>query len=377
MLSALIAPRKYVQGRGALAQAGELIRPLGTRALVVFDRMVWEVAAQQVVASLHEAELTVETLEFRGECSDREIARVVGIGREFGAEVLVAVGGGKVIDTVKAAGHQLAGNWVVIPTIASTDAPTSALSVIYTDDGVVVRYDLFPKNPDLVLVDTEVIANAPARFLSAGIGDGLSTWVEARANHESRKPALSGGVATTAAAAIAKLCWDTLFAYGVAALHAVERHAVTLAVEKVVEANTLLSGLGFESNGVAAAHAIHNGLTVLEPTHALWHGEKVAFGTLAQLVLEGRPTSELHEFIDFCTAVKLPTTLAELQLADVSRADLQRVAERACDPTETIHNMPFPVTPAMVLDAILAADAIATARKAELAPARERELTFA
>ena len=48
---------------------------------------------------------------------------------------------------------------------------------------------------------------------------------------------------------------------GVAAARDVEVDALTPALERVVEANTLLSGLGFESGGLCIAHAVHNGLT--------------------------------------------------------------------------------------------------------------------
>ncbi len=246
----------------------------------------------------------------------------------------------------------------MVPTVASTDAPTSALSVIYTDDGIFEEYLFLPRNPDRVLVDTAVIAQAPVRYSVAGIGDGLSTWVEARADLESRRPALSGGVVTWAAASIARLCWDTLFTHGEVAVHAVQRNVVASAVEAVVEADTFLSGLGLESCGLAAAHAIHNGSTILhEQTHVIVHGEKVAFGTLTQLVLEGRPIEQIEQSSRFCRRVGLRTTLAELDLADVSHDGLQRVAEAACAPHETNHTMPFAVSPDMVLDALLAADA--------------------
>jgi len=364
MLAAMIAPRKYVQGRGALRQAGELIRPLGDRVLLIVDQRTWPAAGQELANQLADAGIAVTRADFAGECSEREIARLSEIGRQDSVTVVAGVGGGKILDTAKAVAYHLDAACVSVPTVASTDAPTSALSVIYTDEGVFHRYLILPRNPDLVLVDTEVIARAPVRYLVAGIGDGLSTWVEARANLESRRPAMAGGVATLAAANLAKLCWDTLMTYGPAAVRAVERRAVTLAVERVVEANTLLSGLGFESGGLAAAHAVHNGITALhERTHMILHGEKVAFGTLVQLVLEGRPTDELHAFIDYCAVVGLPTTLAELNLADASESELRLVAERACAPGETIHNMPFAVTPDMVFDAIRAADAIATERR--------------
>lgn len=132
---------------------------------------------------------------------------------------------------------------------------------------------------------------------------------------------------------------------------------MTPAVEKVVEANTLLSGLGFESGGLAAAHAVHNGLTAVPATHDHMHGDLVNFGTLTQLALEDRPTSEIDAFIAFCDRVGLPTTLEQVGLGGADRDDLMTVAEAATMPGETIHNMPFPVDADIVCDAMVAADA--------------------
>jgi glycerol dehydrogenase len=160
-----------------------------------------------------------------------------------------------------------------------------------------------------------------------------------------------------AALALAKLSWDTLFAYGISAKQAAERHVVTPAVEKVVEANTLLPGLGFESGGLAAAHAVHNGLTALPATHDYMHGEKVNFGTLTQLALEERPTAEINHFIAFGNRVGLATTLEEVGLGGVDRGDLMTAANAATMPNETIHNMPFSIDAEIVCDAMIAADA--------------------
>ena len=62
----------------------------------------------------------------------------------------------------------------------------------------------------------------------------------------------------------------------------------------MIEANTYLSGVGFESGGLAAAHALYNGLTAIPDAHHYYHGEKVAFGTLTQLVLENAPVEEIE-----------------------------------------------------------------------------------
>ena len=125
----------------------------------------------------------------------------------------------------------------------------------------------------------------------------------------------------------------------------------------VIEANTLLSGIGFESAGLAGAHAIHNGFTVLEECHHMYHGEKVAFGTLTQLVLENVPQEELEDIILWCIEVGLPVTLKELGAENVTDEQLMEVAKTACSENDTLHNMPFEVTPETVFAAMKAADA--------------------
>ena len=163
----------------------------------------------------------------------------------------------------------------------------------------------------------------------AGMGDALATKFEAEASAQRRLTTMAGGAPTASALALANLCFETLMKYGETARLAVARKAITPAVERIVEANTYLSGIGFESGGLAAAHAIHNGFTVLEETHKYYHGEKVAFSTIVQMVMEDRPIEELLEVIDFCQAVGLPTSLAELGLENASVSQLRKVAEAA------------------------------------------------
>lgn len=168
-------------------------------------------------------------------------------------------------------------------------------------------------------MDTEVIAKSPARLTVAGMGDALATYFEARAVQAKDAFTCAGGRGTLAAHALAKLCFDTLMEEGVKAKVALEAGACTAAVEKVIEANTLLSGIGFESGGLAGAHAIHNGFTVLEECHHMYHGEKVAFGTITQLVLEDVSADELEDIIGFCIEVGLPVTLKELGIEEVTK----------------------------------------------------------
>ncbi|MGB9863850.1 MAG: glycerol dehydrogenase [Candidatus Saccharicenans sp.] len=360
-MSTTIFPGRYVQGKDVRKRLGREMERFGRAGLVVCDPYIYEKYLDEFVPYFESAKVHVE--KFGGECCDEEIERLTKLVKENKAEVVVGIGGGKTLDTAKAVAHETKNPVVIVPTLASTDAPCSALSVIYTIHGEFKRYLFLPKNPDLVLVDTEIIARAPVRLLVAGMGDALATWFEAESCQKKHAANMTGDVGSMTAYALARLCYDTLLNYGKLALAANEKHVVTPALERVVEANTLLSGLGFESGGLAAAHAIHNGLTVLEQTHKYYHGEKVAIGVLASLFLTDKPAEVIDEVYNFCQEVGLPVTLEEIGLGKASDEELMKVAEAACQPQETIHNEPVPVTPYAVFAALKAADAEGKRRK--------------
>lgn len=363
MARIFISPSKYVQGPGELTRLGEYAKAYGDHALVVISEGGLRRSGDVITASLEAAGVAHTYDNFNGECSQAEIDRLVEVFRASGADFVVGVGGGKIFDTAKAVAAAVGVPVVIVPTIAATDAPCSALSVIYTDDGQFKEYQFFKQNPNLVLMDTDVISKSPVRLTVSGMGDALATYFEARACKRSDATTCAGGHVTEAAMALARLCYETLIADGLKAKLALEAGARTESVEKVIEANTLLSGLGFESAGLAGAHAIHNGMTAMPETHAFYHGEKVAFGTLTQLVLEN--AEELYEVLDFCVEVGLPVTFAQLGVEDASWERVLEVAKLACAPTDTLGNMPFEVTPEKVASAMLAADAYGRAALGE------------
>ena len=355
----VISPSRYVQGKGAISELGTYLKQIGSTPLLVADDLVWGFVAHDVGASLAAAGLPLQRENFNGNPSAREVDRLAGVIKQTGADVAVAVGGGSTIDAVKAAGYLAGSRWANCPTVASTDAPCSALSVIYTEEGEFEEYRFFPRNPELVLVDSQLVANAPAAFLIAGVGDALATWLEARATARSNSKTMAGGLPTVTGTALAQLSWDVLWESALPAIDAVMDNQVTPAVEKVIEANTLLSGLGFESGGLAAAHAIHNGLTAVPMTHGLMHGQKVNIGSVTQLVLEGAPTSDIRDFIEFTTRVGLPNTLTEVGLRADDADSLRKVADAATVEGETIHSMPFDVQSEDVASALVSIERFA------------------
>ena len=360
MLKIFCSPARYVQGRDASRElAREMVRMgIGARPLIIASPTARHQTEPLWIEAFGTGKIPFELMEFGGECSVAEIERCTAEARRTQAGSIVGAGGGKALDTARAVAAALNLPVVCCPTVAASDAPCSALSVVYTDAGVFERCLFYKRNPDLVLVDTSVIARAPVRFLIAGMGDALATWFEADTAHRACKRNQVGGGSTLAAMAIARTCYETLLQDGIAAVAAARAGAVTPALERIIEANTLLSGLGFESGGLAVAHAVHNGLTAAPETHHCLHGEKVAFGTLVQLVLEGREAAEIRELMTFSASVGLPLTLAELGIETLSSEMARVIAERAVAPGETSHNEAFQVTWVAIKDAILAADAL-------------------
>lgn len=362
MLKKVLFPGKYIQGTDALEELPSLIKLFGSQGLILASATAYKQILPDRGMNL-QAHSSVLVEQFAGECCEKELSRLAAIIRERDVNVLVGMGGGKTIDTAKIAADRANIPVLVVPTIASTDAPCSGCAVLYSEQGVFESVYYQKSNPAAVLVDMGIIANAPVRFLVAGMGDALATWFEAKSCRSTQSQNECGGLSTLTGFNLARLCYDTLIQYGVTAKISAEQHIITPALEHIVEANILLSGVGFESGGLASAHSIHNGLTALEETHAYYHGEKVAFGVLAGLQLTDASPEESSVVFSFCEEVGLPTTLADIGLKNFDRDQLMPVAEKACAPNEYIHHEAGNITPEKVINAILAANAIGEYRK--------------
>ncbi len=362
MSKLLKSPAKYVQGWNVLIELDKYLQGMGKRFLMVIDPVV-DAMVHPILDTCFEGKDYVLTYEkFEGECCWSRIQKLTEIAGQGAYTCVVGIGGGKTLDTAKAVAACAGLPMVIVPTIASSDAPCSSCSVIYHEDGIFDRYLFLDASPNIVLVDTAVITSAPARLLIAGMGDAMATWFEARACRASGKNNQIGAKPTRSATGLARLCWENLKRDGLRAKQAVEAGVCTEAVEIIIETNTYLSTIGFESGGLAAAHGIQKGFTHIPALHRQLHGFNVAFCTLAQLVLEDA-WEDFEEATSFCLSVGLPICFADLGYPEADPSIVRSAAEKACVPDSTIHNMPFEVTGEMVYHALIVTDAYGRDRR--------------
>ena len=354
MLSRYQGPAAYRQGEDALATADhEFAEFAASDALVIGGETALSVAEEPLLTATGNAGLTHrETVRGVDRCSRETVSDCVDRGAPDGETVVIGVGGGHALDTATITAIELDAPLAAVPTVASTDAPCSSIAALYDHqtgayEGIVQR----GRNPELVVVDTEVMAAAPPRFLRYGMADALATHFEASAvAQNAAAETVAGGRPSDIALAAASQCYDNVRAHGTDAIAAVESNAVTPSFETIVETNTLLSGIGFECGGLAAAHAYQEGFTragVDTP-----HGISVAIGLLAQLVLEGRDDA-LQELLEVYVDIGVDTTLEEV---DVDEERAAEIAAHACEPDTPMSNEPVPVTEQRAHDALVVAD---------------------
>lgn len=353
------SPKKFVIGRGLLQQMHDYVKDFGDNAFIISDEFILQRVNDEAIAGLKQAGLKGASEKFNYECTEVEIKRLGALAEAQQANVIVGIGGGKTLDSAKAVAYYHKLPVILFPTIASTDAPCTALAVIYTEQGEFERYLFLPQNPDAVIADTSIIAAAPVRFFAAGVGDALATYFEARACYAAdgvnlvlKKPSRTG-------LGLAQLCYQLLSENVDAAMDAVKNKVSTPALEQTIEATIYLSGVGAEAGGLAAAHAVNNGMSAVPDLHRAQHGEKVVFGLLTQLVLENAPRAEIDEVVRIIKVAGLPLTLQDMGLKTFVEAEWRKVAEIACADGDTMGNMLMELTVDDVYEAMVAANALA------------------
>jgi glycerol dehydrogenase-like iron-containing ADH family enzyme len=361
VIECLEFPAAVFRGKGALDSVGTFCRTLGENALVFGGKTALAKTEENISTSLRQAGVQIAATKwYGGECSRCNIDALVEEAKNTKADVLIAVGGGKALDTGKLVAEETGLPVLTIPTVAATCAAVTPVSVVYTDEGEFEEMVVLRNCPAGTVIDTVVILDSPLRWLAAGMGDTLAKWYEYRVSIK----CVPQNSLTLGALASGKLCYDLVERFGGDARQALEAKVFNEALDSTVDAIILHAGiasiLGGEKIRSAAAHGFYNGLTKIPSAREAGHGLAVGYGNLFLLALEDRPDEEIIEAIIIAERCAVPTTLA--QLIALSEEELHIVAS-AILLTPDMKNMPFDVSEDMVIKAVRRVDRLARSRK--------------
>lgn len=318
-------PEIYINEPGAIKLLGSLVEPYGKRALIIWSKTARKVTEDDIIESLGVERIHYMEYRFEGYPTLQKAEEIAALAGENDIEILIAVGGGRVIDTVKAAGDLSSLPVASVPTIAATCAAWAALSVLYTDEGNFNHFRHNKQSPRLIVADINILTEAPVRYLRAGVVDTLAKWYETAVHQENSFSYLNSVNS-------AKLAFDFLVKEA--------KNVIDASVDKFIDENTVktVDAILFLAGNVGSyvedkafsgfAHPFYHSSRIIKETRATLHGELVAFGLIMQAILEKKSQDQIEGIIRKFQELKVAFTLEEIGISDQAEAKLQIISER-------------------------------------------------
>lgn len=320
-------PKIYISEADAIKSAGEYIKKFSKNPLIVGSKKALEVTIDDLRRTLAENDISSENIDtFSGFPSENKFDYYAGLVKKCQSDALIAIGGGRVLDTIKATGDLLDIPVITIPTIAATCAAWAGLTIQYDDEGSYVSVRPLKKAPELVIADTKIILSAPKRYLFAGVVDTFAKFYEIRPSLAHEKNAINLDIAFYSAKVAYKKLEENVFKAIYDSEHGIYGQAAKDVVDAIIYlagfAGSFQTGTGYYS----FAHPFYHISARFPETRHKLHGEKVAYGILAQLFLEEKTRDEIEDVIKVFEKYDNVFTLKEIGFDRENKDQLHTLA---------------------------------------------------
>lgn len=279
---------RYRQEKNLISVAGEEIVRYGTKAFIVGGKTALNIVKEKLCESLKKSKIDFYMCTYSGHCSYAGAEKLAEVYKQNSCDMVIGVGGGKIMDFAKLLACKLDCPVVNIPTSSATCAAFTTLSVLYNDDGKTVGNFYQRLEVNCVLVDLDIMIHQPKRLLVSGYLDAIAKYIEMKnGNKTIDVESLSMDVFT--ASVLAKHVYDHLNSLLPSVLDALDKKEITEDFEKfiylVIPVTGIISGISKGFGQSAIGHEFYYCMRTLftEQTLKFLHGEIVGIGLIAQL----------------------------------------------------------------------------------------------
>lgn len=342
----------YSIGENVYQKIGEICTPYGTKAVAIGGEKAINAAKDKILAAVKDTKIEiVDFVYYGGEASYENVEMLTHNKAVQAADMIFAIGGGKALDTAKALGETIGKAVFAFPTIASTCAGTTSVSIMYYPDGRFKKPFFLKKPPVHTFIDLFIIAHAPTKYMWAGMGDTIAKHYESTVSSRGDELKHYHAMGVT----LSRMCVEPIYKYGPAAMEANKTGMVNQSLEETVLAIIVTTGIcsifltmeGIIDYNTGLAHGVFYALTSypnIEKNHL--HGEVVGYGVLILLLVDEQ-LEEFRRAFEFAKAVKLPIKLADLE---ISADELSSIVPKVLQ-MKDIDKNPYVITEEMLYEA--------------------------
>jgi glycerol-1-phosphate dehydrogenase [NAD(P)+] len=300
-------PREVIVGKGVIGRITEVFRRLGFEksALIVSGTKTYNIVGRTVAGLLEEEGLKVDNF-LVDSATVNDVEAVEGTTKDLKPQVILGVGGGTKIDVAKLGSARRKVPFISVPTTASHDGIASPLSSVKDSEK---PYSVMAQAPIAIIADTEVIMQAPRRYIISGCGDVISklTSVKDWELAHQEKNEYYGEYAASLALMSARLVMENA-----KLLESNEEEGLRILLEALISCGVAMSIAGSSRPCSGSEHLFSHALDMIKSNHAL-HGEQCGVGAIMMAYLHKEDWARIKDTLEMLDAA---TTADNLEVED-------------------------------------------------------------